>query len=536
MTARLTVIGIGADGYAGLGKQARDAIAAAPLVVGSTRQLSLLPDTATNRGARRLAWPSPLEPMLDELAAGSHGDAAILASGDPMLHGIGSSLARRLEASPPREGASGAPTTAVSSDEAASGSPATAVPADEAASAAPATAVPADEAASAAPAVAFSVIPHPSAFALACARLRWPAADTELLSAVAREPELVARALQPGRRLVVYVTGRDGAARLAEIVTARGFGPSRFVVLEQLGGAAEQVHEATAASWGSRAADPLHAVAIEPRPARGTRPRATTPGLPDDAFDHDGQLTKRHVRAVTLAALAPLPGELLWDVGAGSGSIAIEWLRAVPGTRAVAFEADPARAARIVKNARELGVPELEVVAGRAPAALAARLAGAADARPPRGAAQTAAARPAATPPAPDPTPNAIFIGGGLTAPELLATAWSALAPGGRIVANAVTLESQALLVEARAAYGGTLTQIAISHADALGGFTGWRAQMPVVQWEARKPAANALPAASAPQAASAPPAANAPQAASAPVALGRAAAPPASTEEPPPS
>jgi precorrin-6Y C5,15-methyltransferase (decarboxylating) len=419
VTARLTVVGIGADGFDGLGAQARDAVAAAPLVVGSTRQLELLPPSATAPGARRLAWPSPLEPLLDELAAGRHGDAAILASGDPMLHGIGASIARRLEASG---------------------------------------------------ATSLHVIPHPSAFALACARLGWPAAETELLSTVARAPELVARALQPGRRLVVYATGRDGAARIAAIVVARGFGPSRFVVLEQLGGPAERIHEATAASWGDRAADPLHAVAIEPAPGAGTRPLPSTPGLPDDAFDHDGQLTKRHVRAVTLATLAPLPGELLWDIGAGSGSIGIEWLRATAAapasrpTRAVAFEADAARAARIAENAARLGVPELRVVHGRAPAALA-----------------DASVDPATA------APDVVFVGGGVTAPGLLEAAWHAVRPGGRIVVNAVTLESQAQLLAARAEHGGTLTQIAIAHAAPVGTFTGWRQQMPVVQWEARK-------------------------------------------------
>jgi precorrin-6Y C5,15-methyltransferase (decarboxylating) len=421
VSIQLTVIGIGADGCDGLGGQARAALAAAPLVVGSTRQLELLPAAATAPGARRLAWPSPLEPLLDELAAGRHGDAVVLASGDPMLHGIGASIARRIAEADVRGG------------------------------------------------VGLHVIPHSSAFALACARLGWPAAETELLSTVARPPELIARALQPGRRLIVYATGRDGAARVAAILTARGFGPSRLVVLEQLGGSAERIHDSTAAAWGDRAADPLHALAIEPRAAAGTQPLATTPGLPDDAFDHDGQLTKRHVRAVTLATLAPLPGELLWDIGAGNGSIAIEWLRATAGipaapTRAVAFEADAARAARIAANAATLGVPQLRVVHGRVPAALA-----------------DAAVDPETAP------PDAVFVGGGVTAPGLLEAAWHAVRPGGRIVVNAVTLESQARLLAARAEHGGTLTQIAIAHAAPVGTFTGWRQQMPVVQWEARK-------------------------------------------------
>ena len=486
---RLTVVGVGADGWAGLGAAARAAIGGASLVVGSARQLELLPADATAPGATRRAWPSPLAPMLDALAAGAHGDATILASGDPMLHGIGASLARRgvtsaAIAAPPAAAARPAPPPSP---------PATARP--------PAPAPPAPARAPAPPAPAAAVlhaIPHPSAFALACARLGWPAAETELISVVARAPDHVARALQPGRRLLVYATGADGAAAVAGVVRERGFGASRLVVLERLGDPdGERIVDTTADGWAERPAAPLHAVAIEvrrpaaphppphPRPAgphpppQHAHPRPhhphprplppTAPGLPDDAYDHDGQLTKRHVRAVTLAALAPLPGELLWDVGAGSGSIAIEWLRAlaaIPAAApagAVAFEADETRARRIGENAARLGVPQLRVVHGRLPAALADALI--------------------------DPgKPDAVFVGGGLTAAGVLDAAWHALKPGGRIVANAVTLESQARLLHSREQHGGTLTQIAISHATPVGGFSGWRAQMPVVQWEARKP------------------------------------------------
>ena len=463
-TARLTVVGIGADGWPGLGEAARAAIAAAPLVVGSARQLDLLPPDATAPGATRLPWPSPLEPLLDALAAGEHGDATILASGDPMLHGIGASLARRGVATPGDARSlfplRGGRTTGH-------------------------------------PRATLHAIPHTSAFALACARLGWAAAETELISTVAREASHVARALQPGRRLVVYATGSDGAALTSQVVAERGFGASRLVVLERLGDPErERLHEATAASWGDREADPLHAIGIEvrlgpaaaapttpaapappssaPRPAAGVPLPPTTPGLPDHAYDHDGQLTKRHVRAVTVAALAPMPGELLWDVGAGSGSIAIEWLRATASlaaapARAIAFERDPDRAARIVRNARALGVPDLRTVDGSAPAAFADPL-----------------VRHGA--------PDAIFVGGGVTVPGLLEGAWHALRPGGRIVVNAVTLESQARLLQARAEHGGTLTQIAISHADPVGGFTALRAALPVVQWEARKPEGQTIP------------------------------------------
>jgi precorrin-6Y C5,15-methyltransferase (decarboxylating) len=394
----LTVVGIGADGWAGLGETARDALAAAPLVVGSERQLELLPAQVT--GTRR-AWPSPMQPLVDELAAGTHGDAAVLASGDPMLHGVGATLVRDAGA---------------------------------------------DD---------VHVIPHPSAFALACARLGWAQADVELVSAVARPPEVVVRALQGGRRIVAYVTGTDGAARLARVLSDRGFGASALTVLEQLGGPQERRVDTTAQQATEHTADPLHVVAIE---VAGGPSHARTPGLPDDAFASDGQLTKRHVRAITVAALAPLPGELLWDVGAGNGSIAVEWLRAERSARAVAVEPREDRAARIGDNALMLGVPELQVVCGRAPDALHDL-----------------------------PAPDAIFIGGGITTLGLLDGCWAALRPGGRLVANTVTLEGEQVVVAAQKAHGGTLTRIDIAHADPVGSFTAWRAQMSVVQWSVTK-------------------------------------------------
>jgi precorrin-6B C5,15-methyltransferase / cobalt-precorrin-6B C5,C15-methyltransferase len=398
--ATLTVVGIGADGWAGLGEPARAAIAAAELVVGSERQLALLP---TGEAELR-PLPSPLEPLLEELAAGNGRRTCVLASGDPMLHGIGASLARRL------------------------------------------------------PPGALAVHPHPSAFALACARLGWPAADVELVSAVARPADVLARDLQPGRRIVAYSTGEDGAAALAAVACAHGYGRSRFVVLEQLGGPAEQVHESTAGEWGTRPADPLHAVAIECVPAPGAPLLQRTPGLPDDAFENDGQLTKRPVRALALAALAPAPRQLLWDVGAGSGSIGIEWLRAEPSAEAVAIEPRPERAARAAANATRLGVPRLRVVEGSAPAALT-------DLDP----------------------PDAVFVGGGVTEPGLLAYCWEELRPGGRLVANAVTLDAEAALFTARAAHGGELTRLEIASAEPLGSFTGWVPRRPIVQWSARK-------------------------------------------------
>ena len=396
----IAVVGIGADGWDGLGEPARAAIAAAETIVGSPRQLDLLPAV---RGAK-CAWPSPMDPLLDELAADGGAATCVLASGDPMLHGIGATLARRV--GPER----------------------------------------------------LAVHPHPSALALACARLGWPAADVALVSAVARPAEVVAPLLQPGRRIVAYVTGRDGAARLAGVLRVRGFGPSRFVVCAQLGGPAERIVESTAQAWGTAAADPLHAVAIECRAAPGATVLGRTPGLPDAAYESDGQLTKWAVRAVTLAALRPGPGELLWDVGAGSGSIGIEWLRAEPQARAAAIEARPDRAERVRANALRLGVPALEVREGAAPAALGGHA-----------------------------PPDAVFVGGGVSAPGVLAACWEALRPGGRIVANAVTLEGEQALHAARAAHGGSLLRLAVSHAERVGGLEAWRPRLPVVQWSAAR-------------------------------------------------
>jgi precorrin-6Y C5,15-methyltransferase (decarboxylating) len=398
--ARIVVVGIGADGWTGLSEPARTAILAADEVIGSERQLATLPDD----GPPRRAWPSPMGPLLAELTSRSSGNVCVLASGDPMLHGIGATLVRRVGVE------------------------------------------------------RLHVIPQASAFSLACARLGWPAAEVELVSAVAADPDRVARLLQPGRRLVVYATGSDGAAKVAGTLRRRGFGASRFVVLEQLGAEHERVHDSTAAEWGERLADPLHAVAIQCAPDASTDPLPLTPGLPDDAYEHDGQLTKRHVRAITLAALAVMPGQVLWDVGAGSGSIGIEWLRAEASARAVAVERHAERAELISRNAAALGVPDLVVVHGTAPAALAGLE-----------------------------RPDAVFIGGGVSAPDTLEQCFAALAPGGRLVANAVTLESETRVLEAQRQLGGALTRIEIAHAEPIGSFTGWRPQMPVVQWSVRK-------------------------------------------------
>jgi len=399
----ITVVGIGADGWPSLGEEARAAVLAADLLVGGQRQLDLVPETAS--GERR-PWPKQITTLVDELPAlaGDGREVAVLASGDPLLHGVGATILRRLGGEGVR------------------------------------------------------IIPAVSSFALACARLRWPADGVELVSATSRIPEVVVPALQPGRRLMVLGFGARTAAEVARVARERGFEASRLVVLEELGGAAERIVESTAGGWEDRDAAPLQLVALE---VRGDGPLlGRSPGLPDDAYEHDGQITKRDVRAVTLAALVPVAGQLLWDIGAGSGSVAIEWLRAAPGARAVAIERDVARAQRIAANALALGVPSLEVVHGSAPEALD-DLAG---------------------------RPDAIFVGGGVSSYGLLMRCMGALAPGGRLVANVVTVEGETLLARAHEEHGGRLTRLAIAHAEPLGRFTGWRPAMPITQWELRVP------------------------------------------------
>ncbi|GGZ13578.1 precorrin-6Y C(5,15)-methyltransferase [decarboxylating] [Streptomyces inusitatus] len=399
----VTVVGIGADGWSGLPDGSRTALADAEVLIGGARQLDLLPERCTGV---RVPWPSPLRPAVPALLAAHAGRrVAVLASGDPMHYGIGRALVEEL-------------------------GPA-----------------------------AVRVLPHPSSVSLAAARLGWPLEDTEVVTLVGRPSARLAAALHEGRRLLVLSAGAGTPAEVAALLRARGFGPSRIRVLEQLGGAREHTVEGTADDWPHPPGDPLNTIAVECRRAPDALRLGAVPGLPDTAYEHDGQLTKRHVRAATLGALAPAPGELLWDIGGGSGSIAIEWMRTHPSCRAVTVERDPVRAGRVAANADRLGVPGLRVVTGPAPAALAGL-----------------------------PVPDAVFIGGGLTAPGLLDACWEALPAGGRLVANTVTLESEALLADRYRHYGGELIRLAVAHAVPVGAFTGWRQAMPVTQWAVVKP------------------------------------------------
>lgn len=399
----LTVVGLGADGWAGLTGTARDALLAAAVVIGAPRQLDLLPAEVS---AERVSWPVPLREAVRPLLDAHAGRAvAVLASGDPMWHGIGRALVEEV-------GADG-----------------------------------------------LRVLPHPSSVSLACAALGWSIEDVEVVSVVAQPVETVLARCYPGVKILVL--SRDGStpAGMAKALSRNGFGASTLTLLGSLGGAAQTRTTTTARSAAFGACDPLNVVAVEVAADPGTPHRGMTPGLPDDAFDHDGQITKREVRALTLCALAPSPGELLWDVGGGSGSVAIEWLRVHPRCRAVSVERDADRAERISRNAARLGTPRLRVVEGAAPAALAGL-----------------------------DRPDAVFIGGGLTAEGLVDACWQALRPAGRLVANAVTLESQALLTSLRGRWGGTLLRVDLAHQMPVGGFTGWRPAMPVVQWSVTKP------------------------------------------------
>ncbi|MEU9114656.1 precorrin-6y C5,15-methyltransferase (decarboxylating) subunit CbiE [Streptomyces sp. NPDC048483] len=400
----LSVVGLGADGWDGLPAGSRQALREAEVLIGGARQLALLPGECAGE---RVAWPSPLRPAVPGLLAAYAGRRiCVLASGDPMFYGIGRTLNEVL----------GAPS--------------------------------------------LRVLPHPSSVSYACARLGWPVEETEVVTLVGRPAESLAGALYDGRRLLVLSAGAGTPAEVAGLLRARGFGPTRMRILEQLGGERERVSEGVAATWDRMPeADPLNVIALDCLREPDAPRLSLVPGLPDSAYEHDGQLTKRHIRAATLAALAPAPGELLWDVGGGSGSIAIEWLRAHRSCRAVSVERDAVRAERIGRNARSLGVPGLRVVTGPAPAALEGL-----------------------------PVPDAVFIGGGLTAPGLLDACWEALPPGGRIVANTVTLESEALLADRYRKHGGDLVRLAVAHAVPVGGFTGWRQAMPVTQWAAVKP------------------------------------------------
>jgi precorrin-6B C5,15-methyltransferase / cobalt-precorrin-6B C5,C15-methyltransferase len=398
----LSIVGIGEDGVEGLKPAARGLIEAAEIVFGGRRHLRLAAPLI--RGAAR-PWPSPFDGAAEEVLVHRGRPVCVLASGDPFHYGVGAVLARHID---PRE---------------------------------------------------MIVLPAPSAFSLAAARLGWSLPQTVLLSLHGRTLDLVRPHLQPGARILALTSDGDGPAALAKLMATSGFGASRMIVLESLGGPQESIRSATAAAFDLGAVGPLNTLAIEVETAADARVIARMAGLPDHLFEHDGQITKREIRAVTLSSLSPRRGDLLWDIGAGSGSVAIEWLLADPTMRAIAVEQRAERAARIRRNAAALGVPNLEIVEGPAAASLAGL-----------------------------PSPDAVFVGGGAGDCGVLDVAARTLRYGGRLVVNAVTLETEALLMARRAALGGELIRIAISRAGPVGEKIGWRPAMPVTQWVWIKP------------------------------------------------
>lgn len=402
MSAWLAVIGIGEDGVAALSGAARALIDSAAVLVGGERHLALVPDSK----AERFLWRQPFAATIDEIAARRGQPVVVLASGDPMCHGVGATLAHHFAAAE------------------------------------------------------MLVLPQPSAFSLAAARLIWPLAECVSLSLHNRPVDVLTLHLAPGARILALTTDGDTPVQAAELLTKSGWGPSALTVFAHMGGERERRIDASAESWPLGRVAALNTLAIECRPGPAARPLSRLAGLPDDAFEHDGQITKRAIRAASLAALAPLAGELLWDVGSGCGSIAIEWLRASRALRAIAIERDAMRSAVIARNAARLGVPELRVVQGTAPAALHDL-----------------------------PAPDAIFLGGGGGDATLWPALWAALKPGGRLVANAVTVEGEAQLAHWHAGHGGEMTRLAVSRAEPVGGYHGWRALMTVTQLAVIKPA-----------------------------------------------
>ncbi|EHY87364.1 bifunctional cobalt-precorrin-7 (C(5))-methyltransferase/cobalt-precorrin-6B (C(15))-methyltransferase [Saccharomonospora azurea] len=399
MAKDVTVVGLGADGWEGLPAIGRNTVLAARTVLGGARHLTLLPDIP---GQARRKWPSPLRDGLASLVADAQPPVVALASGDPLVSGIGTTLLDVLGRERVR------------------------------------------------------IVPAVSSVALARARMGWAAETVTAVRVVGHDVRRIVPALAPARRLVVLSSDETTPERVAALLTDLGYGTSSLTVLGDLGSPTESHRHGTAVSWGTPRVPRLNVIAVE---VRGTGPGWATGGLlPDDAFEHTGQITKRDVRASALARLAPAPGQLLWDVGAGSGSIGVEWMRAHPTARCVAVESRPERAALVRRNADALGVGDLVVIEGSAPEAL-----GDLD------------------------RPDAVFVGGGATVPGVVETCWAALRPGGRLVVHGVTAETESLLLEQYRRHGGELVRLHIERAGPLGSFTGWTPARAVTQWSVVK-------------------------------------------------
>ena len=393
----LMLVGISEDGT--LAPGGTEALAAAEIVYGGNRHFELLGSAMPTAPAEQRTWPSPFSSVFRDLKALADRRVVILATGDPMWFGIGSSLLRHF------------------------------------------------------PAEAFTVLPSPSAFQLAAARMRWSLQETETISLHGRPTGAIRGVLYPRAKVLALTSNGETPRQVADLLTASGFGQSHLTVLEHMGGTLERRVEGEARSWRATTAD-FHALAIDVIPEPGAMFLPRIAGLPDSAFEHDGKMTKQEVRAVTLAKLMPHPGGVLWDIGTGCGSIAIEWLRSTPNGSAIGMDPHEDRCAMARRNAETLGVPQLQVLQASAPDCL-------------EGLAK----------------PDAIFIGGGLTTKGVIDAAHAALRDGGRLVASAVTLESEAILLGVHEKFGGELTRIAIQRASPVGGLTGWRPFLPVTQW-----------------------------------------------------
>ncbi|WP_374830646.1 precorrin-6y C5,15-methyltransferase (decarboxylating) subunit CbiE [Paenochrobactrum pullorum] len=402
MARWLTVIGIGEDGFSGLGQQARNAIASAVFIFGGERHLALV---AGHHQAEVNAWPIPFSKSYQMIEAMRSKPVVVLASGDPMFFGMGASLMRHFTL---------------------------------------------DE---------VEIIPFPSSYSLAAARMGWALQDVECLSVHGRPLAILQKHIHAGNKLLVLSDSGKTPLAAAKLLHARGFGSSQVNVLEHLGGEKEHIIRGQAASWQAQDCADLNILAIECIADEHSVVFPLGAGLSDEHFINDGQLTKQDIRAVTLARLMPQPHQLLWDVGAGCGSISIEWMLMHPTCRAIALEANAQRQEFILKNAENLGVPALQLVRGKAPEALTGLEA-----------------------------PDAIFIGGGVTGRDVLQSCWGALKPGGRLVANAVTLQSEMALHQWRAQYGGELVRISMAQAAELGSFDVWRQALPVTILCSQKP------------------------------------------------
>jgi len=399
----LTIVGIGEDGLDGITGTAKTHIGKAEIVFGGERHLRLAKGLGM---AEQRRWQSPLSTSIEELMRlRGRKQVCILASGDPFFYGIGSTLAEKI------------------------------------------------------PATEMRIYPAPSAFSLAGAKIGWPLQDVTMISLHGRPVELVRPHLHPGRKILALTSDENGPAEIASYLTEHGFGPSRLTVLEALGGPDERVRQTEAARLDCENVSRINILGIEPSAMPDALVISYAPGLPDTAFEHDGQITKREIRALTISALAPASGQLLWDIGAGSGSVGIEWMLMHPSLSAIAIEPEAKRLNRIAENAAALGVPGLQLRAGSAPAALDGLAA-----------------------------PDAIFIGGGGTDDGVVDTAIKALKPGGRLVANAVTTEMETLLSVLYGELGGRLTRVQIARAEPLGQMHGWRPAMPITQWVWIKP------------------------------------------------